>query len=166
MSHNFPDYYDKERIKRHNEFLEKLLKNDVTVPNEFTYEMGKLIRIAREEEGLTQNELANKMARRQATISDIENGKIEIGVLTLVQLAKVLRKPISYFIPDMTFLINIFDIQSKWEEEALSRFREIALWGNIDFTLQLLKFLSKYYSEEREREMGHDGFNIPDDEGL
>jgi ribosome-binding protein aMBF1 (putative translation factor) len=91
MSPNYPDYDDANRVKRHNEFLDKLLKNEITIPNEFTYEMGKLIRTAREEIGFTQKELAIKLSRHQTTISDIENGKIEIGVLTLVQFAKVLE---------------------------------------------------------------------------
>lgn len=155
MSPNYPDYDDIDRVKRHDEFLVKLLKNEIAVPNEFTYEMGKLIRIAREEVGLTQSELAKKLSRHQTTISDVENGKIDISILTLVQFAKVLQKPISYFIPDMTFLINVFDVQSKWEEEALDLFREIESWGDIEFTLRFLKMLRDYFLEERDREIGN-----------
>jgi transcriptional regulator with XRE-family HTH domain len=40
-----------------------------------------------ENQNLSQAELSNRLNRRQATISDIENGKSEIGVLTLVQFA-------------------------------------------------------------------------------
>ena len=96
-----------EIVHRHEEFLKNLMENELTVPNEFTLEMGKLIRSAREEEGLSQTELAEKLSKRQATISDFETGKIEIGILTLVQLAIVFGKPISYFIPEMTFLVSI-----------------------------------------------------------
>jgi len=33
--------------------------------------------------------IAEKLSKGQATISDFENGKIEIGILTLVQIAIV-----------------------------------------------------------------------------
>jgi len=101
-----------EIVHRHEEFLKKLMHNELTIPNEFTIEMGKLIRAAREDKELSQTELADKLSRRQATISDFENGKIEIGILTLVQLAIVFGKPISYFIPNMTFLVSLSDIHN------------------------------------------------------
>ena len=107
---------DLARIQRHDEFMEKLMSNELTVPNEFTQEMGKLIKAAREAADLNQTELAEKLSRRQATISEIENGKIEVSILTLFQLAIVFNKPISYFIPDMTFLVSISDIHNKWED--------------------------------------------------
>lgn len=44
------------------------------------------------------------------------NGKIEIGIFTLVQIAKVFGKPISYFISEMTFLVSLNDIHTKCEE--------------------------------------------------
>jgi hypothetical protein len=37
-----------DRIQRHGEFLDKLNRNEITIPNEFTIEMGKLIKAARE----------------------------------------------------------------------------------------------------------------------
>ena len=142
-----------ERTKQHHEFLERLNKNELEIPNEFTEEMGKLIKKAREEKGFNQSQLAEKLSRSQATISDIENGKIEIGILTLVQIAMVFHKPISYFIPDMTFLINLTDTHNKWEEEALSIFRDIGSWGDPQLTLKLLKSLAEYFLDVREEEM-------------
>ena len=66
----------------------------------------------------------------------------------------------------MEFLINLVDVQNKWEEEALTRFKEIERWGNVSFTLKFLKMLSDYYEEEFEREMENDGMNIPDEDDL
>ncbi len=144
---------EREKIERHQKFLERLRNNTLEIPNEFTENIGKLIKIAREERGLNQSQLAEKLSRSQATISDIENGKIEIGILTLVQIATVFRKPISYFIPDMTFLISLSDIHNKCEEEALSIFRAINSWGDPQLTLRLLKSLEDYFIEVREEEM-------------
>ncbi len=148
-----------ENVYRHEEFLKKLMQNELTIPNEFTIEMGKLIRAAREEEGLSQTELAEKLSKRQATISDFENGKIEIGILTLVQLAIVFGKPISYFIPEMTFLVSISDIHNKWEEEALALFRSMEYEGDPHLALRLLKTLNEYFDETRDQEWG-----IPEEE--
>ena len=69
------------------------------LPNKFTLKMGELIRIARKEAGLSQRELAERIYRRQAALSDMENGKMEPNASTLVYLAFNLNKPISYFFP-------------------------------------------------------------------
>ncbi len=57
------------------------------VPNNLTWAMGENIRDARQEAGLTQGELAERVHRRQAAISQIENGKMLLDVETLVYLA-------------------------------------------------------------------------------
>jgi transcriptional regulator with XRE-family HTH domain len=80
-------------------FLDKLLGMD-TRPNKFTIEMGKLIRQAREDAGLSQRDLADKIYRRQAALSEMENGKMEPDASTLLLLSHILLKPISYFYPD------------------------------------------------------------------
>ena len=152
-------FNDAEIVQRHEEFLEKLQSNELTIPNEFTEEMGKLIKAAREEKGLSQTQLAEKLSRRQATISDFENGKIEIGILTLVHLAIVFGKPISYFIPSMTFLVSLSDIHNKFEEEALGIFRDIQFMGDPELTMRILKTLSEYSLDTYD-----DKWGIPDED--
>lgn len=143
-----------DRINQEYEFLDKLMINEITIPNLFTREMGKLIKAAREEAGISQSELAKKLSRRQATISDFENGKIEIGILTLVQIVKVFGKPISFFIPQMQFLFSVSDIQSKWEEEALSLFRNLEQEGNYHLALKILETLLEHDREMDNSELG------------
>src|SRR5690606_33038952 len=82
------------------ENYDRLKKNDLPAPNDFTIEIGKLIRAAREAQGLTQTALAEKLSRSQVTISEIENGKVDISFLTLMLLCITLQKPISYFVPE------------------------------------------------------------------
>ena len=62
-------------------------------------EVGKQIRKAREDSGMSQQELADKMGTRQAYISDLEKGKTEPNVSTLVKLGHYLKKPIAGFVP-------------------------------------------------------------------
>jgi transcriptional regulator with XRE-family HTH domain len=75
-------------------------KDKEPLPNKFTIAMGNLIRKAREESGISQVDLAEKIYRRQASISDIENGRMEVNSTTLMQLSVTLKKPISYFFPE------------------------------------------------------------------
>ena len=87
------------------------------------------------------------------TNSNFENGKIEIGILTLVHLAIVFGKPISYFIPDMTFLVSVNDLHNKQEEEALSLFRGLEYEGDPELDLRFLMLLD-YDIEMQDREWG------------
>jgi len=150
---------ESEKIERHHLFLEKLRKNELKIPNEFTMEMGNLIKKAREEKGLNQSQLAEKLSRSQATISDIENGKIEVSILTLILIAFELNKPISFFIPEMTFFTNVNDLHNKFEEEALSVFRELEYEGDPDLALRFMKMLLEYNLEKQDPAWG-----IPDED--
>jgi len=114
--------------------------------------MGKLIKKARDEKGMNQSELAERKSRSQATISDLENGKVGVGIFTLMMLAIGLDKPISYFIPEMTFLYTINDIQNKQEEEALSVFRALEYEGSPFLALRFMKMLLDYDLEQANQE--------------
>ncbi len=78
----------------------KLDSHDLGKPNDFTKDMGELIRKARIEAGLSQEDLSEKIWTRQATISDWEKGKAEVGITDLIYLSKELGKPILYFFPE------------------------------------------------------------------
>lgn len=55
------------------------------------------IRAARSERGLTQKDLADHLNKTQATISDLERGKVQISASELYDIALLLNKPIEYF---------------------------------------------------------------------
>jgi len=81
------------------DILTKLGQQRGVIPNNFTIGVGELIKSAREEMGLSQADLSKKIYRRQASVSDMENGKMLPDAETLVYLSLVLRKPIGYFFP-------------------------------------------------------------------
>lgn len=85
-------------------------------PDAFTRDMGKRIRRARDDIGLTQSELADKIGRRQASVSEMENGKMEISAGTLVRMAVTLEKPIGYFFP--TWVTDVLQPKELAPEEA------------------------------------------------
>jgi len=62
-------------------------------------EIGRRIRIAREEAGLTQGELGNHLGVSHAAISDLERGILKkIDVFDLEKIARILGKPMAYFL--------------------------------------------------------------------
>lgn len=106
--------------------------------------MGKKIREAREEAGLSQAELAKKIYRRRATVSDIENGKSEVGSLTLSRLSSVLEKPLSYFFPYFAVREHQPDEISPLSKELLLHF-EILYDENLQqAVIQQVKALAEY----------------------
>ncbi len=117
-------------------------------PNKYTIAMGELIRKAREEAGLSQEELGEKIYRKRLAVSEMENGKVEFSAWVLPNLAHALKKPISYFFPGNLSQDIPQENLSPLEHELLLYFREI--W---DDTLQRLavkqiKIISEYDPEE------------------
>ena len=64
--------------------------------------LGKKIKLARVELDLTQTELARKIGAKQKSISRYEAGKSVPKVGTLIKLSKALRKPVAYFIAELS----------------------------------------------------------------
>ena len=62
--------------------------------------LGKKIKVARVEQDLNQTQLADKIKGKQKSISRYENGESLPALDTLVKIAKILKKPPSYFIDD------------------------------------------------------------------
>lgn len=94
-------------------------------PNKFTIGVGKLIRAAREEAGYSQRELAELIYRRQATLSDIENGKMEPDATTLLTLAFHLNKQIQYFYPSEWKPLSVESNISDQEQEIIALIRKL-----------------------------------------
>lgn len=69
------------------------------LPTAFTEAVGRRMREAREERGLSQKRLAERIERRQAAISAMENGTMQPDATTLVVMAEALQKPITFFFP-------------------------------------------------------------------
>src|SRR5690606_29319938 len=67
--------------------------------NSIRRQVGQRIREAREDAGLSQQGLADKLEKRQAYISELETGKTEPDVNTLIQLSYYLGRPVEFFIP-------------------------------------------------------------------
>jgi len=63
--------------------------------------IGMRIQQARQELGLTQEELAAKLGCTQAALSNYELGKRRLYLASLEQIANILGKPLSYFLESL-----------------------------------------------------------------
>lgn len=63
-------------------------------------EIGRRMQRAREEAGLTQDELASRLGLTQAALSNYELGKRRLHLANLDKIAKALGKTIGYFIEE------------------------------------------------------------------
>ena len=107
------------------DFLSQIFADKEPIPNKFTVAMGKIIKEAREEAGLSQKELAKRIYKRQTSLSDMETGKAEVSSGALAMLADALEKPLSYFYP--WFMYKEFEPEKigPLEEELLLKFPKI-----------------------------------------
>lgn len=55
---------------------------------------------ARRESGLTQREVSAQIGRAHSFLSKCETGERRVDVLELLQLAKLYKKPLQYFLGD------------------------------------------------------------------
>jgi transcriptional regulator with XRE-family HTH domain len=62
--------------------------------------IGKKIQKAREEAGLSQEEMASRLGYTQAALSNYELGKRRLYLANIEQIARELNKPLSYFLTD------------------------------------------------------------------
>ena len=68
-----------------------MMKNYTLAKKQIDVTVGESVRIIRELQGLSQNELAKVSGIPQSTISAIENDRINLGVERAKQLARVLK---------------------------------------------------------------------------
>lgn len=94
-------------------------------PNQFTLFMGDRIKAAREEAGLSHEDLAEKVYLRPAKLADIENGDSEADTGTFVLLAYHLRKPLAYFLPAFIYEEIKQEELEPLEQELLRNFLPI-----------------------------------------
>jgi transcriptional regulator with XRE-family HTH domain len=68
------------------------------------------LRVAREEKGLSQEEVALKLGLPRPAISQIENGRRRVEVLELIQLAKLYERPLEFFANEQPVASNRFEM--------------------------------------------------------
>lgn len=96
-------------------------------------DIGKKIQKAREEAGLSQEELASRLGYTQAALSNYELGKRRLYLANIEQIARELNKPLSYFLEESPVPANAN--QGEPLDETIS---------------EIIKLLTQLPPEERE----------------
>jgi transcriptional regulator with XRE-family HTH domain len=96
-------------------------------------DIGKKIQKAREEAGLSQEELASRLGYTQAALSNYELGKRRLYLANIEQIARELNKPLSYFLEESAVPANAE--KGEPPDETIS---------------EILKLLSELPAEERQ----------------
>ncbi len=97
-------------------------------------EIGYRIQIAREEYGINQKELAEKLGISQSSLSNYEKGKRRLYLVDLQNIAQALGKSTEYF------LQPIGEVKTSLENEPTDEFTEFA---------QILVMLTELSKEDR-----------------
>lgn len=89
-------------------------------PDSFTKPMGERIRQARLEKGWSQEELAERIYRRRASLSEMETGKMEVDASTWFLLALNLEKPLIYFLGDKwRYMLGAKNLEMTSEQQEI-----------------------------------------------
>jgi transcriptional regulator with XRE-family HTH domain len=100
-------------------------------------EIGRKLQLAREDAGLSQEQLASMMGCAQSTLSNYEKGKRRLYLTQLENIAELLQKPIEYFMENSP---------SSTESQAAS-----SIGSAEDDDQELLQIINTLYTLPRER---------------
>lgn len=64
-------------------------------------DIGRKLQIAREEKGMSQEQLARALGCSQSALSNYEKGKRRLYLSQLERLAEILDKPLDYFVENL-----------------------------------------------------------------
>jgi transcriptional regulator with XRE-family HTH domain len=95
-------------------------------------DIGKKIQRAREEAGLSQEELATRLGYTQAALSNYELGKRRLYLANIEQIARELNKPLRYFLEESSITTNAE--QGETQDETIA---------------EIIRLLSELPAEER-----------------
>lgn len=104
--------------------------------DESQLQIGKRIKLARVEKGLSQEQLGQKIGYSAMGVSHIENGERKLKIEDLQKIAKELAIEVSYFLEPITKLSyptanyrrgaeEITDEQKKAEQDALKKLDDL-----------------------------------------
>lgn len=104
-------------------------------------DIGKKIQMAREEAGLSQEEMASRLGITQAALSNYELGKRRLYLANIEQIAALLKKPLSYFLAETSppskvektkkkdaVTTQITDLLAEMTEKEKGYVRDFLLW--------------------------------------
>ncbi|HEB9422982.1 TPA: LexA family transcriptional regulator [Campylobacter jejuni] len=126
-------------------------------------EIGKKIRIAREEQGYSQEQLANELGITARTLQNYEYGRSDVGVILVGKIAKILKINSDYFFKDDNSLVVrksfVSDEKMFASETNLKNVPKLSLSLSSKMSLSQDKYVPKL--ENQQETLNDDMINIP-----
>jgi transcriptional regulator with XRE-family HTH domain len=101
--------------------------------------IGKKIQKAREEAGLSQEELSSRLGYTQAALSNYELGKRRLYLPNIEQIARELNKPLSYFLDESVIISEPERMEP--EDEITSEIMKVLAELPVDEKKYLLEYI-------------------------
>lgn len=100
----------------------------MVVNQAFYQEVGRRIREARTKSCLTQEVLANKVSLTRTTVTNIEKGRQQLLVHTLVEIAEVLQVNLESLLPEQqsSSIDKLLTVETPQAQEWIRRVIEMA----------------------------------------
>lgn len=102
-----------------NPFNIKLIKAQIK-------EVGKRVKLARQNRGMTQDEVGELIGISPKTISAIEVGRVEPSISQMQAIAAVLEEPLGYFVGESTSVVESKMDRVATELEAIRKTLQLA----------------------------------------
>jgi transcriptional regulator with XRE-family HTH domain len=99
-------------------------------PEDLRVQIGRKLKKARIEKGFTQEDIGEKLGVTRVVVGMYERGRLRISIQLLVQLSKLLEKPIQYFVEEDKETVEKFEQKS----QERSRYN---LQDNVEFSLEM-----------------------------
>lgn len=101
--------------------------------------IGRKIQKAREEAGLSQEEMSSQLGYTQAALSNYELGKRRLYLANIEQIARILNKPLSYFLEEAVLESDRGTVNRA--DEVITEIIKLLSEMPADEKKQLLEFL-------------------------
>jgi len=108
-------------------------------------DIGRKIQRAREEAGLSQEELSSRLGYTQAALSNYELGKRRLYLANIEQIARELNKPLSFFLEESAVPANAEKGEPR--DETISKIIELL----SELPPEERKYLLEYIKWRRDR---------------
>lgn len=89
------------------------------------------IKEAREERGMSQDDLAKPLYKTRVAVSDLERGRVQAAAADLVLIAFAVEKPITYFFPPQLSGPQAADLSPR-EKELVMFFRRLVGFDDLE----------------------------------
>ena len=111
---------------------------------------------AREQAGMTQEELGKAIGKTNVSISDIERGRVGVSAIDLINIARTLNQPLNHFVPRTARISIPKQDLSTDEEKLVNDFRRIIYTDLSQAILNLTEKVAIFSDKSEVKRLGQE----------